>query len=400
MNNMTVLTRNMFEQAQQVSCIQDALEILLHYEHFRSLGDVLRNLSPDPDLKKHLVSGLQLWCPDDNPSSIDRKVRNWLNGKNQTISKQDAYRISRILGLTLEDTDRFLKNAAGEGIHWRNPEDILWCYGLIHNYTPAQWEDLFTRGQAVLRTPEDEKDSANAYTADVYEKLQSVLYLDESALLAFLQEYRNHLGTFHNTAYALFSQYMDLLKKGYSENGVEALFLEMTKAEQKKAMIPVDGDIGPHKAEPITVREILETYMYRKLVPVQKRETEKLPAAFSAVQKSIRQNWPDEQILSKMESRKQDISRKVLILLFLATDGNDSDFAEDFDDFESEDEVFLNLYTRIDLMLTSCGFPRLDPRSPFDWLILFCISSGDLWESDIRLQNILSRVYAPSADET
>lgn len=45
------------------------------------------------------------------------------------------------------------------------------------------------------------------------------------------------------------------------------------------------------------------------------------------------------------------------------------------------------------LMLSSNGFQQLDPRSPFDWMILFCIAVGDLWESDDRLQKILTSIF-------
>ena len=44
-------------------------------------------------------------------------------------------------------------------------------------------------------------------------------------------------------------------------------------------------------------------------------------------------------------------------------------------------------------MLNSCGFLKLDPRSPFDWMILFCISTGDLWESDARLRTMLTEMF-------
>lgn len=45
------------------------------------------------------------------------------------------------------------------------------------------------------------------------------------------------------------------------------------------------------------------------------------------------------------------------------------------------------------LMLSSSGFQQLDPRSPFDRMILFCIAAGDLWESDDRLQKILTSIF-------
>ncbi|MCI6435582.1 MAG: hypothetical protein MR828_12660 [Clostridiales bacterium] len=394
MNNMTVLTRDLFNKTQKLNCTDDAIELLLSYDHFRTFGDVLRKFSPEPELKSHLVRGLQQWFPEDNLDSIDRKVRNWLNGKTQNISKQDAYILCQILHLTLPQANEFLGYATGESIHWRNPEDIVWCYTILHNYSPEQAMDLLERSHAAMELPKNEKTGApSSYTAEINDRIQKVLHLEEDALLAFLQEERSRLGTFHNTAYQLFDQYMGLLKRGYSELGMEALFEEMTREEKKKVKSSVDGDVGPHKAEPITVRDILETYMYRKFVPVQTRGKAKSAEFFSPIQRNIRQNWPDEYSLSKIESRKQDVSRKTLILLFLATDGTDSDFDE-FDDLETADDVFLSLYTRLDAMLNACGFPKLDPRNPFDWMILFCISSGDLWESDMRLQEILIKMYS------
>lgn len=394
MDNMTILSSDIFHQAREIKSVEEAIDILLSYEHFRTLGDVLHKFSPVPDIKSRLVEGLQQWFPENKTDSIRRKVHNWLNGKTQTVSKQDVYVLCRILHLSLTQTNEFLQYATGESIHWRNPEDIVWCYTILHDRSPEQTKDLLERGRVAVGTgTEDSRESSSSYTAEVYDRLQNVLYLEEDALLAFLREERSRLGTFHNTAHQLFTQYMDLLKKGYSELGVEALFEEMTKDEKKKAQIPVDGDIGPHKAEPITVRDILEVYMYRKLVPVQARGKEKTADKFSLIQRSIRQNWPDEYSLSKMESRKQDVSRKALILLFLATDGTDSDFDE-FDELESVDDVFQSLYIRLDTMLTACGFPTLDPRNPFDWIILFCIACGDLWEADARLTSILTSMFS------
>lgn len=397
MNDMTVLSKNLFERTKKISSVDEAVEVLLTYAHFRTLGDVLRKFVPGQDLKNILVAGLLCWFPDDKPESIDRKVRNWLSGRTQSVNKQDAYIISRVLQLSLEQTNELLRYATGEGIHWRDPEDIVWCYAIGHGLDPGQTMRLQERAKAELESGDGKQaEAANNYTADVYDKLQPVLYLEEEALLTFLREERGRLGSLHNTAYQLFTQYMLLLKRGYSDYGMEALFEDMTKEEKKKAQVRVDGDVGPHKAEAITVRDILETYMYRKLIPVQARGKAKAAEMFSAVQRSIRQNWPDESSLSKMETRKLDVSRKALILLFLATDGTDSDYDE-YEELESGDDTFRSLYTRMDTMLSACGFSQLDPRNPFDWIILFCISSGDLWESDARLQEILTKMYSSAS---
>ena len=151
MEPMTVFTRDMFELTQHINTVEDALEILLSYEHFRTLGDVLRSFASDQDIKKHLVSGLNEWFPADKSDSVDRKVRNWLNGSALSLSKQNAYVISRILELSLDQADRFLKYATGEGIHWRNPEDIVWCYSILHHTAPSKTWELLEQAETTIK---------------------------------------------------------------------------------------------------------------------------------------------------------------------------------------------------------------------------------------------------------
>lgn len=394
MENMTVLTKDVFEKATSINSIDEAAAVLLHYEYSRTLGEILGKFYPAQDLENCLVAGWMEWFPESKADSVRRKVQNWLGGRTQSIGKADAYVVSRILNLSLEQANDFLEYATGESIHWRDPEEIVQCYALLHQIPPAGTKELLARAKQLPTSDAKASESApDNYTAQVYQKLQSVLYADEDTLFAFLEREQSHLGVLHNTAYDLFTSYMTILKQGYSDTGVEAAFYEMKKEEQDKAAVPTAEKLGIPQPKPMTARDVLETYLYRKCVPVQARGSAKVTEAFSAVQRSIRRNWPDEVSLSKMEARKQDVSRKALILLFLATDGSDSQFANLNDDDDSAEDVFLDVYMRLDVLLKSCGFPQLDPRNPFDWLILFCISSGDLWVCDARLQGILSSMF-------
>ena len=71
---------------------------------------------------------------------------------------------------------------------------------------------------------------------------------------------------------------------------------------------------------------------------------------FTAIEKNISDSWPDEAALSKMKSRKLDVTRKVLILLFLATEpGPNPDGEEEL----TRDEVFQDLYQRLNDMLAA-----------------------------------------------
>lgn len=428
MENMTALSREMFENAVHITNTADAARILLDYKQYRTLGDVLQAFSDCSDLRGTLVEGLLRWNPNDVKASIDRKVRNWLGGKTQSINKEDAFMLSRIFALPLDRTNEFLKLTTGEGIHWRDPEDIVWCYAIAQQLQPPEIRRLLNRVQDLRKASAANTSMVpGSYTAEVYEKLQPVLYGSEEELFAFLEEEQARLGVFHNTAYQLFVRSMHLLEQGFSDHDVEALFREMTQGEKRKkeadaadrretarreaasaghlidfddpdrrkTLADTDGDTELYQPENLTSREVLETYLYRSLVPAKERSSAAKSDPFFAIRRSIRQSWPDEFTLSRMKNRQIDVSRKVLILLFLATDGSNTDFAEmdEDEEFYTQDDVFQDVYTRLNLMLTSCGFLKLDPRSAFDWMILFCISAGDLWESDERLQAMLMEMF-------
>ena len=86
-----------------------------------------------------------------------------------------------------------------------------------------------------------------------------------------------------------------------------------------------------------------------------------------------------------------DVTRKVLILLFLVTDG---DYQEEDEESEwSAEEVFEDVIARLDDMLFFCGYSALDPRNPFDWLVIYCIYVEDLLDIDPKMQAVLNEVY-------
>lgn len=120
-----------------------------------------------------------------------------------------------------------------------------------------------------------------------------------------------------------------------------------------------------------------------------------------------------------MKSRKADVTRKTLILLFLATySGEDifaatlqegyevypGDYSEDLPFPEDEDltreDVFLDTKDRIDFMLSLCGFAALDPRSSFDWLILYCMCAEDLLDMDDRMRNMFLQMFGDGSGDT
>lgn len=430
MDNMTILSQQQFECALKITSVQEAAEALRSYQHFRTLGDVLKAFCDDSVEKKTLVAGLLEWFPESKKDAVDKKVRNWLAGKNQLREKADAFILAHILNLTLDKTNEFLKLAVGEGIHWRDPEEIVWSYAILHHLSPDRTRALLEHAKRLNQSSNDGKlSAAGSYTTEVFDEIQPVLLGSEEGLISFITAEREKLGKLHNTAYQMFMRYITLLEKGFADDDIEMLYREMTQKEKKQkaadaaarketarkeaeaagivldenkefTFSELEGDTELYQPEKLTTRDVLEAYLYRSLVPAREEEHTRRTDPFFAIRHSIRRNWPDEFTLSKMKNRQTDVSRKALILLFLATDGSNSEF-EGLDEEEqyTQEEAFQDIYIRLNLMLTSCGFLKLDPRSAFDWMVLFCISTGDLWESDARIQSMLLEIF-PTEEET
>ncbi|MDO5132347.1 MAG: hypothetical protein Q4D81_05150 [Eubacteriales bacterium] len=176
----------------------------------------------------------------------------------------------------------------------------------------------------------------------------------------------------------------------------------------------------------------------------------------SEIQKAVCSAWPSAPEISKMRSRRIKVTRKILILLFLVTgtaesgdfeegdlsaldkylnisqkprrrktirkrnpgmnpgqntggtESAGSAFHEDEEEYipeytgetapgrmfsEADREDFLERKDSMDYMLSLCGFGELDPRNPFDWIILYCMCAGDILEMDERMKNLFYRMF-------
>ena len=190
MDNMTVISKMMYDKAIQIQTVCEAKNTMLESkELFRSLKTILQAFSGMENPKNFLVDGLVEWRSDIGRDSIDRNVRNWLKGNIKKISKKDVFMLSRVLNLSLEKTDEFMKMILGEGIHWRSPEDIAWCYSIVQDLEPNQTLQLLERVNALERLPKASLSiNPDSYTAKVHQKLEDVLYASEEDLLVFLKK--------------------------------------------------------------------------------------------------------------------------------------------------------------------------------------------------------------------
>ena len=346
---MTVLSRRAFDTATSINLSsEDAAKLLMDIP-VRTFRDILNHFAPEETVRETLVSGM---CANDakrNKASVDKKVRDWLNGKYRPTDREDLFELCFILKFTADQADTFLSMTNGEGLHWRDPRELVYAYALRKRMGYCEAKELLKRSLPQENST-DMNDHTDSFTQLI--KNEAANLETEAELRAYLVSAKGKMGVFHNRAYQYFCDLISLL-------------------EQPPA-VSVDRE------ETYTTRKVVDTYLDNRFPPGWDKKK------LDERKRGILAGWPDEVSLSKIKNRKADIDRKTLILLFLATDGGELpedewDENSEWEDAEAEfdaDADFRSSYMRLNQMLVTCGYRLLDPRCPFDWVAIYCLRAG------------------------
>lgn len=369
--NMTVISRNnmgFFEQNRATP--QEMIEFLKSGAKFRSFVDILKKVYPQEDLEKRLKKGMCEIAEEDKKESMRKNAGNWLKGKNVPQSRETLFQICFVLQLNEEQAYQLLANADGTGIHYRNPQELVYAYCLR---TGKTWQDalrlreemleIYHRVQKEKEISAEEAEEIAVYTQTIRNCFQNVM--NEEELRTFFEEHAGELGVIHETAYHKFMELLNLLQRPEDEN------LEEGKSG-KEAMAEV-------------ARDYINLGM----------PTGSSLRGYSMLQKLIKKYWPAETELNNMKTRSIDVSRKAMILLYLATESfddeisteeseeeNDWDYYMD-DEEEDEDTIWEIRIRKMDLFLEMYGMNLLDFGSPFDLLVIYSMRSSP-WDSGLE----------------
>ena len=327
--DMTLITGEAYKKAiDDMVTIEDAKRYLENELRTRSLYSKIMKFAGGRDVaevRKILVNGLLEDHPEKKKESVDKRVRGWLNPESShSLHKKDAIEVAFLLGLSFEEADKFVTMVSGERLHLRNADEIIYIYGLQNGLSYLETCALASKMGDVLKAAKNkvqEKLDIGDFTENL--RLQILSLHREEDLRAFLVEQIDRIGHYHNQAYVLFNEMLEQLQEPLSKYNAEELWNS--------------------KKEKLTIRDILQEYMYQNSVLAAREKavaSKKLVKKgkiskdsqfiLSRIQKDICDEWPDETTISKMKARSMDVTRKVLILLFLASDaGIDGQLAMD-----------------------------------------------------------------------
>lgn len=472
--DLSYLSREAYDMAtDQMLTIDQAISFLEKQLQMRTLSSKIMKFSRGRDknaLKKLLIDGLEANHPNMSRDSHRRRVDKWLDPENtSSLSKQDAIEAAFLLRLTLKEADEFITMVTEEKLHYRSAGEIVFIYGLQNRLSYTETVRLAKRMEEYLADVKDKNPDLLKIT-DQTEKIRpKVERLDtEEKLRRFLVRETGHLGYLHNTAYGYFSDMINKLvnpvdksiaknvwfdddEKAKEKLGIRSILREYMFSE----IIPSAKALSKNE-DPVLhalKKEIIRHWPENAGLSRMKHRNEetarrKKNKEKKALEKKNREEDIKNNIITKDNSKgeldnaeismqmikeaqtsmqdsdkeggkkseslkKYDVTRKVLILLYLATysDFDEEDIYDEEngcspyednleeDDLEEEivtrDEFFQKICLGINTMLADCGFSKMDPRSPFDWIILYSICAEDLLDMDDRMKRLLLQMFPP-----
>ena len=190
---------------------------------------------------------------------------------------------------------------------------------------------------------------------------------DDGDFSRLYEAYLGAFGTLHQRAWDYFDRYFQAL------------------------LFPSAGE------ERYSIQRAMDTYLTLHMPSGSRRRD------LTLIQRMLKQGWPNATKLKNICARKEDVPRKLLLLLYLVTENVvDGSYDELDEDYLSPEELFEEHWWRVNLMLQDCGMPTLDPRNAYDWLVLYSLNSALRQEEAMgeRMEAVLAVLFPEETGET
>ena len=326
----------------------------------RSFGETLRSMRPDVDLTARLRAFYLEIDPTQKPRSVTKRVQNWLADRNPPTSREELFRIAFALGLDEDELSYMLAIVDGYGIQFRDGREAVLAWFLGEGRTYGDAISFLRTLPPYERTEDLGGPDSSRVTREVFESFSAVTTLE--GLRDCYERNLSRFGSQHARAYYYFERYLELLIQPDSE--------DMPKEER------------------YSIKTVMDTYLALRMPSARKR------VDLTPVQKLIKQNWPNETAIKDIRAHKQDVPRKLLMLLYVVTENEGFEDEEELSqESEALKERFRDHWIILDAMLADCGMALIDMRNAFDWLILYATATqGDEAMSE-RLEAVIAELY-------
>ena len=284
-------------------------------------------------------------------------VKNWLSGKAKALTKDSALKIAFALKMSYNEASWFLMQSCWlDGLYLRDYKDIIYRFCIENKMDYEQAETFIKEHSYLDNIPNPNVKPSFGYGMAVTMALDNEakkIIKDKDDLEVFLRKNREYFGTFRRKAYEKFTELLNYVKYDYA------------KAKDSSKDIPTDEEI----CNLITMG--IPSLQGKKAVindVIKKIADEALPRTTLS------------EIVGKQEvyrggnntGKITEVKRKHLILMWLYVNAGTPDFYDS--DYSDKETAFNECIMDInDHLLDPCGMPLIDPRNPFDWIVMKAI---------------------------
>lgn len=328
----------------------------------RTFSETLQQMYPGEDLLPRLTDFFLLTDSTTNPQSLNKKLRNWMSGRNQPASRADYFRIAFALRLEEQQLNYLLGLFTDYGIQYRNGWEVIFAWFLRNGYGYLEAREFFATLPPVPGVEQMEMGWNTQVTHELQNEFQMVRTTTD--LRACYEKNLAYFGTLHLRSYYYFERYLNLL-----------IHPAPAWDDQSEPDYSIDA--------------VMETYLSMQMPSQRKR------SQYTLIQKLLKQNWPNTTAIKNIRSHTKDVPRKLLLLFYVATENISGQEYPDWEESTLKDRVEDHWWS-INGILSDCGMAKLDPRNPFDWLILYAISANeDEFMSD-RMEQVIQHMFPDS----
>ncbi len=333
----------------------------------RSFPEVLRGMYPAPDILSRLADYFLLTESGANAQSLGKKLRNWLSGRNLPVNRRDYFRIAFALSLSEQQLDYLLGLFTDYGIQYRSGWEVIFTWFLRHGYGYLEAKEFFD----TLPPATNVERLAPGWNSHLTHEMQNEFQLVQNTWDLYLCYIKNlgRFGSLHLRSYYYFEQYLNQL------------------------IHPAPAWDSGQESD-YSIESIMSTYLSMRMPSQRKR------SHYSLMQKLIKQNWPNATAIKNIRGHVEDVPRKLLLLLYVVTEDSgcsDGQYRELDENYISLEERVEDHWWTLNAMLSDCGMAPLDPRNPFDWLILYAISGSESEFMSDRMEQVIASLFGDHA---
>jgi hypothetical protein len=359
----TRLTKVFEDRAHSALDLSDATKFLKEEFAVRSVREIIE----DEITKKARESEASYEAVlKDMQIALGKSLVKWLEAK--SLPRDSVIKLAYALQMTPYDADLLLNRFMWDGFYMRSAKDMIYWHGLDRRWTYQETKgmaDAFDNLDTPNPNPESDDIEKNKnltkYLLDKYEDSATT----KEQLEDFIKDNSQYFGTFKRKAHKRFTELCDEIRKW--EN---FLLQEDTCSSDKEA----------YARNTISLTDLCEI-IAMGIPHLRKAEGNhsmlskiyaKVPSTHTTISQILNKTGKGDAI--------EEVDRKLLMLAWFL--GSEDGILAPFEKGEEEAKFHEYIHKINYGLLQPYGMPMLDPRHPFDWIVMNSLRVAYLSEAD------------------